>query len=663
MQRILAVLTVLVFPLCLVGRVVKLEQIERYDVFNGQSIGLRGSYEWLSGIAVFEIDPKNPRNRSIADVDLAMVNGKGMIEFKSPFLLLHAKDLSKRNGLCLLEVSNRGGKALLSMYNGARTGQVRPNVPKDFGNLWLLEQGYMLAWIAWEWDIPMSPGSFGIELSPLEYRPGNPITGLVRADWVVDQNTDQLFLGNRNLKSYPPVVNPSFNILTSRLGLDTPKETISPDQYTIINDSSGQGLHQIKLQKGFEAGKIYELIYLAKDPVLAGLGLVAVRDFASYLKSSECILQPSRHVIGQGISQTGRFLRQYLHDGFNLDEQNRTALDGMMIYMAGAGRGSFNHRFGQPSRDAQRYSSFHYPIDLYPFASDEYHLDQSKNVGYYQWDGKIKIFYINSGYEYWARGASLIHTTSDGIQDLKLPPHERYFHIASMQHFGEALPDSTARIDLRYTIYKGNPIWTAPYFRALLSQMKDWLTENKEPIDNLIPTIQSGNLVPYKKFQLPYIPGLDKPISPYYPQSRYYGSRWESHKIIDQEPPLPGISFPVFIPCTDSIGNESSGLRALELRVPLATYTPWGLRYGLANPREMIDFRGLCIPLPKSKLNTTSQDQRPTTSGLYKDKSEYLKKIDGEILNLVAERLLLPADSVELKLQASRLWDRVVSLQ
>ena len=106
------------------------------------------------------------------------------------------------------------------------------------------------------------------------------------------------------------------------------------------------------------------------DPVVAGLGLAVMRDFAAYAKHVESSVVPAKRVLGEGISQNGRFLRHFLYQGFNADEEGRIALDAVLSHVAGAGRGSFNHRFAQPSRDAQPSSSVFFPTDIFPFTDE-----------------------------------------------------------------------------------------------------------------------------------------------------------------------------------------------------------------------------------------------------------------------------------------------------
>ncbi|MEP7322191.1 MAG: alpha/beta hydrolase domain-containing protein [Saprospiraceae bacterium] len=644
------------------SKVIGIENLLRMPVMGNYQFGAAGSYEFISGTLIFGLDPSNQYNSVICDLDLAPVNQNGLIVAKTKFIVLQPTDPSKRNGLAFIEVSNRGGKALLRYYNNATTGQVRPNVPADYGNEYLMKQGYTLVWLGWEWDIPNQYNLLRLEVPVLKNKDSTPVTGMVRSDWVVDQSTTFLSVGHRFMNAYPVAdITSSLNVLTSRKSIASPKMNIPTNQWNFsIHSNKKNKIDTLLLNKpdGFESGNIYELIYRAKDPVLVGYGLAVIRDIASYIKYDSTCLFPAKKTLAQGISQTGRFLRQFLFEGFNKDESGRFVYDGMLIFMAGAGRGSFNHRFAQPSRDAHRYSSFDYPTDVYPFGSvmvEDPVTDQA--LANRTLDDSLKIFYINSGYEYWGRAASLIHTDPAGLSDLFLPDNERYYHIASMQHYGESIPDSNRRVFPQYDLYKGHPMNPLPCFKALLFQMKEWLVEDRLPEPNQIPTIRAGSLIPFADYKMPYIPGVDKPVSPYIPSRLYFGPQWSDKKIIDQEPPIKGDFFNPLVPRIDSFGNESSGIRNIELRVPLATYTPWSLRYGLASSGEMDDFRGLFIPLPKEKINRTTRDMRPDFNTLYKDKEDYMHKVAIELSKLVDERFLLLEDIPLVKKHCLSLWE------
>lgn len=644
------------------SKVIGIENLLRMPVMGKYKFGTAGSYEFISGTLVFGLDPANQFNSIICDIDLAPVDQNGLITAKTKFIVLQPSDPSKRNSIAFIEVSNRGGKALLRYYNNATTGQVRPNVPADYGNEYLMKQGYTLVWLGWEWDIPNQNNLLRLDVPVLKNKDSTPITGMVRSDWVVDQSTTALSVGHRFMNAYPVAdINSSLNMLTSRKSIAGPKISIPSTLWNFSTHSSKKIKNDTLLVNkpdGFEPGNIYELIYKAKDPVLAGYGLAVIRDIAAYIKYDTSCIFPSKKALVQGISQTGRFLRQFLFEGFNRDESGRFVYDGMLIFMAGAGRGSFNHRFAQPSRDAHRYSSFDYPTDLYPFGSvmvEDPITDQA--LANRTLDDSLKIFYINSGYEYWGRAASLIHTDPAGLSDLFLPDNERYYHIASMQHYGESIPDSTRRIFPQYDLYKGHPMNPLPCFKALLLQMKEWLIKARLPEPNQIPTIRTSTLIPFADYKLPYIPGVDRPASPYIPSRLYFGPQWSDKKIIDQEPPIKGNFFNILVPRIDSFGNEISGIRNIELRVPLATYTPWSLRYGLGSSGEMDDFRGLFIPLPKEKINRTTRDMRPDMNTLYKDKEDYMNKVAIELSKLVDERFLLVEDMPLVKKHCLTLWE------
>src|SRR5205814_10329891 len=179
---------------------------------------------------------------------------------------------------------------------------------------------------------------------------------------------------------------------------------------------------------------IYEAIYRARNSPVAGLGLAAIRDFASYLKygpeSGTLREEPAlvQRVIGFGYSQSGRFLREFVRDGFNGDEKGRAAFDGLMISSAGAGGGSFNHRFAMPGQAGNSVLSILRPVDLPPFDDDALLANARK--------ARVvpKIFYTFSSTEYWARAGSLTHTSEDGKKDIAMAATSRLSFIAGTPH-------------------------------------------------------------------------------------------------------------------------------------------------------------------------------------------------------------------------------------
>ena len=450
-RLILLLLSLTLFPSACWSRVVRVQVESRRDVLGGQSFGLAGSYETLRGRVFFAVDPANSANRIITDIDLAPRNARGEVEFSSEFYLLKPKSPQRGNGALLYEFSNRGRKGMLPFFNFA-DGSLDPQTAAHFGDGFLLTRGYTLLWLGWQWDPPLQKDL--LHLFPaIAKGAGAPLRGLVRSDFVVTDRAFDHSLADRDHTAYP-VADPDApeNRLTVRDNVEAPRREIPRSEWRFARQEGGRPVTdhgRIYLNGGFEPGKIYEAVYVSQDPLLAGLGPAGVRDLVSLLKyecspelsiSAEAISQ----TIGFGVSQSGRFLRTFLYYGFNEDEQHRRAFDGVMAHVAGGGRGSFNHRFAQPSRDAHPYVNFLHPTDIFPFTDAE-QTDPETGLT----DGlthrikpefRPKIFYTNSAYEYWGRAASLIHTTIDGKRDMPLPENVRIYFLTGSQHGPAAFP-------------------------------------------------------------------------------------------------------------------------------------------------------------------------------------------------------------------------------
>ena len=364
--RAIAVLPILVASLY--AEVVRIDIQSRSDVLGGRAFGLAGSYEKLTGKVYFAVDPSNAINRIIADIDKAPRNAQGKVEFSSDLYALKPKQAERSNGAVLYEVSNRGGKGMLAMFNRAR-GNLEPAAEAEFGDGYLMKQGFTLVWLGWQWDPPEKPGL--MRLYPAK-APG--VSGLVRSDFRVAQKTTTHMLSDRSHIPYRVAdPNDGSNTLTVREKIDSPRRTIPREQWRFSSDGGS-----VEMAAGFEPHRIYEVVYTARDPVLVGLGPAAVRDFHSHLKHGAAPLGPIRRAYAFGTSQSGRFLRTFLYYGFNQDEAGRQVFDGIMAHVAGAGRGSFNHRFAQPSRDAHPYMNSFYPTDRKSTRLNSSHIQKSR---------------------------------------------------------------------------------------------------------------------------------------------------------------------------------------------------------------------------------------------------------------------------------------------
>lgn len=641
----------------------RIEVDARVDVLGGRTFASVGAYEKITGRVYFAFDPCNPANAPIVDLALAPRNADGLVEAWANFMVLQPKNPAARRGVALLEVSNRGGKASLSYFNRAR-GSRDPSSEAEFGDGLLMRMGLTLIWVGWQWDVPQRDGQLRLHV-PIARGQDGPIEGLVRSDWVIERPTHVLDVAHRGHVAYP-VSDPDHddNVLTVRDGRDAPRRVVPRDRWRFAIERAGeivQDRTHILLDDGFEPGKIYELVYRAQDPRVVGLGLAAVRDMISFAKYDPRCPFPVNQGIGFGVSQTGRFLRHFLFQGFNTDEHDRQAFDAMLIQTAGAGRGSFNHRFAQPSRDAHRYSAFFYPTDIFPFSS---RTQTDPQTGWR--DGLLshtdprhrpKVFYTNTGYEYWGRAASLIHTTPDGSLDVPAMDNERIYHLSSGQHFvgrggGRPLPGTNA--------LTSNPLDFLVTMRALLTCLVQWIQDGTSPPDSAHPRVADGTLVTLDAYAFPSIPGVDPPRVAHIAYRADYGPRW-TEGIVDYQPPALGPRFATLVPQVDAFGNEVGGLKTLQTRVPLATYTPWSLRIGRPGPQdELNDFVGLYIPLARTEAQrAASGDERPSIESRYASKEAFLKAARRAAKALVDQRVLLEEDVDRVLQAAARRWDEI----
>jgi hypothetical protein len=655
------------------AHVTRVEVISRTDVLDGHAFGLAGAYEKIVGRVYFAVNPENLHNKLIVDLAKAPRNPQGEVEFSADLYLLKPKDMNKGNNAVLFEVSNRGGKGILRLVNGVTSAD--PN--GEYGDGFLMREGYTVAWVGWEFDVADRGENLKLYAPVAHDAGGKEIRGLVRSDFTPAQKVEDMPLGHSLLgptggKSYP-VDDPASakNILTVRDTPDGPRQAIPRSQWSFVHTVDGKLVvdpHFIHLDGGFQPGKIYEVVYEAKDPVVAGLGLAAVRDFLSYLKYDPQATAPVHRVYAVGISQSGRFLRHFLYQDFNADEQGRQVMDGVIAHVAGAGRGSFNHRFAQPSRDAQPLSSIFFPTDLFPFTDlPETDPESGETAGLLDASNKSlmapKIFFTNTSYEYWGRAASLIHTSPDGLSDAKIGDNARVYFLAGLQHFSAPFPpqksnpgspDSNAQLR-----YNPNPIqW---YWRALITDMDQWVKDGTPPPASTYPKIADATLVPLSKSAFPRIPGVKKPHEMNLAYHLDFGPQWKEG-IVSVEPPKVGKPFVVLVPQSDADGNDVGGVSLPELQVPLAAYTGWNLRDPSIGAGDLrLSFYGSFIPFAKTASEREkSGDPRLSIAERYASRDEYMGKFSEAAMKLIRERFLLREDLPALLERGEREWKEVV---
>ncbi|HEV3140378.1 MAG TPA: alpha/beta hydrolase domain-containing protein, partial [Vicinamibacterales bacterium] len=648
------------------AEVVRVDVQSRSDIAGGQSFGTAGAFERLSGRIYFAVDPTLPANRIITDIDKAPRNAAGKVEFSSDFFLIKPKQIARGNAAVLYEVSNRGGKGMLGFFDHA-SGGADPTTAEQMGDGFLLKQGFSLLWVGWQFDVPKRAGLVRV-YPPTATDNGKPIRGLVRSDFVVTEKETDHSLADRDHTAYA-VVDPNApdNVMTVRDSVDGPRRIVPRDQWRFARSENGALVPdptRVTVVGKFEPGKIYEVVYAAENPPLVGLGPAAIRDTIAFLKHqpADAVSIPSGAItraIGFGISQSGRFLRTYLYYGFNRDEANRKVFDGVIAHVAGAGRGSFNHRFAQPSRDGHPYLNFFYPTDIFPF-TDVPQTDPQTGAT----DGLLthagspdllpKVFYTNSEYEYWGRAASLIHTTVDGTSDAPLMDNVRIYLLTAGQHGPAAFPP-TASIGQQ----KNNPLDYRWAMKALLVSMDRWIASGTPPPPSKYPRIADGTLVAADKLKFPRVSGVTTSTAVHKAYRADYGPRFATEGVVTIEPPKIGRAFPILVPQVDADGNGVAGIRMPELSVPLATYTGWNLFNERSGPTEALSsMQGSYIPLAKTAPDRKrANDPRPSIDERYRDKDQYVGQVTKAALELIDQGYLLAEDLAPVVRNAGKHWD------
>jgi hypothetical protein len=634
---------------------------DRGDVLGGQSFGAAGSYEFLRGELVYEVDPASSDGDEIPDLRLAERNARGKVVFRADFELLRPADPAKASGVLLYDVVNRGERTALQTFNRG-SGSASPLEKSYYGDGFLFEQGYAVLWSGWQYDVNRLAGRIGLE-APTLHSPDGAIAGLVRAEFVPRAPASSFPIapnGHRPIPIWRDSPRPV--TLTVRDAPEGARRKIPQEQWRTVESS------RIEIPGGFTPGKIYELIYPAKDPRLAAAGYLAVRDVLSAFKygaeAAKGILSGGEYqrVYAFGNSQSGMFLRSFLYRGFNADAQGRPVMDAVFSSVAGARSVRLKERFAQPSNTTGPFRSFSYPSDLFPY-SDRLQTDPVTG----RIDGLLaraekqgvapKLFHVNSAYEYFGCGASLVHSTLDGRRDMALEPNTRVYMFAGAQHGPGRFPPRRGRAQnfLNHNDYH----WA---YRALLMALDRWTREDREPPASRYPRIEDGTLIPLDKLMLPAVPALKAPVRIHVPRRLDFGPEFDLKGIVDNQPPRLSESYVALVPQVDADGNDIAGVRMPEIAVPLGTYTGWNLRspeIGASN--DLLDSAGSFLAFAAGQdEREAARDPRRSIQERYETREAYLARYEGAGQELVDQGFLLPSDLPSVTERARLLWDWVM---
>ena len=638
------------------GEVTRFEIQDRKPFADGEVFGDVGTYDQITGRVHFQVDPTLPRNRQIVDIDRAPKGKDGCVNFSADLCILAPKNLAAARGAALYDVNNRGNKLALRFFNDGG-GADQP------GHGFLMRHGWIVVWSGWDGEL--LPGGGRLQLSaPTAGTTAAPVTGRVRYEVSAtkDGQTRLQVNGSGHGAYHPTTSGIKDATLTWRLRPGNPRVSIPREQFQLhvtATRSERQGqLPQvdIELRAGFQKGYLYELIYEARDPLVHGVCFASVRDLMTALRhgtgDDNPLLHNGKPVVqrnhGFGVSQSGRFLREFLHSGFNADEQGHRVFDGLIPHVAGGGLGSFNHRFAQPSTYNSQHENHEWPSDRFPFT----YATQTDPISK-QTDGLLQnavadkvapyILHTQSSAEYWTRSGSLAHTNPTGTQDAEIPDNVRIFAFGGTQHGPAGWPPTKG---IGQTM--ANPGDYRPFLRCLLTRLDEWCCKGSPVAPSVYPSIATGTLVDWHQSStgFPAIPGIRYPEVIQQPPLFDLGPRWITDRIIDLQPPVIKGRYRTLAVKTNEDGNVLGCLLPPEVAVPVATFTGWNLRaadHGAHS--ELVKLAGSYIPFPTTQAEREeSGDPRLSVQERYHMLSEYQRQLDNASQSLVADGYLLEED-------------------
>jgi len=614
--------------------------------FEGTSFGEAGQYEKLIGRAFGEVDPNDARNRVIADIALAPRNARGNVEYLTDIYILRPVERTRRNRRIFFEINNRGNNFSFGQMNNAPGGVVNdPTTAADGGNGFLMERGYTIVVSGWDATVPRGGGRQTIEVPIARNPDGSSIVGAALEEFVIDNSTTMAAP-----LTYPAAtLDKSQAKLTVRVHYADPPMPVSAGDWEYVNATT---IRLLPAGTPFQQGRLYEFTYPATDPLVAGLGLAATRNVTAFFRRAERddagnlnpLAGDVQFVYSCCISQPCRFMRDFLHLGFNESEQGQRIFDGVLNWVGGASGGFFNYRFAQPGRTHRQHIGRPYPERQFPFANQVLSDPVTGKT-----DGRLRrclasgtcpnIFEANSANEYWVKTGSLLHTDTRG-NDLPDHPNVRFYLFSSLPHSIGVGPTGPGICQ-----QPRNPLVANAGMRALLVALDEWVSAGREPPASRVPRRADGTLVPSLPqgvVGFPDIPGATYNGLMTTGDLFDYGPSFEQG-ILTTLPPRPlGSPYPAFVPKTDSDGNDIAGIRLPEIAVPLATYTGWNLRATAFAGDDLCDAAGQKIDFRQTKAERIAAgDPRPSLEERYGDHWGYVLRVARSALNLFEQGLML----------------------
>ena len=650
---------------------VSIRRRERYA--DGFQFGDIGAYERLDGTVTYAVDPEQAANMAIVDLDKARRDAAGRVRFAGDLCILTPADRDRANRRALIELPNRGRKLAPRQFNRA-VPDVPPTANIPAGDGFLFRHGYHVVWIGWQWDVFRDDALMGLE-APEALSNDEPIAGQTVVEIHPNALESTRLLANRLHIPYPTLDLDDPNaVLYVRDWEDGPVSIVPRDRWRFAREVNGTvtpSHDHVYLDGGFIPGKLYHLVYTTEGAPIVGAGLLAAREIATFLKHDASALNPLAGLVDYaysfGMSQTGRMQRHFLSLGLNIDEDGQQAYDGMLIHVAGARRGEFNHRFGQPSVQSTPGFGHRFPFadtkQRNPVTDDrEGLLDAQRSAG-----GLPRIFYTNTSAEYWRGDCSMLHIGPGGKRDLKPAGESRIYLFAGTQHGPGDIPQTRLNTnDGGQGRYGFNAVEYSPLLRAALINLDRWVTDGTEPPPSCHPRLDDGTATTRDAVLHGFapLPNMYLPDPERLPLLRTVDLGPEADRGIGRYPVEEGESFPAFVSATDEDGNEVAGIRLPDLTVPLGTHTGWNPRDPTTGaPDQIMPMQGASHWFAMTAYQRADRgDPRPAIMERYANRDAYLAEVGDAAQRLVDRGYVLPEDVELILSDAAFRWDYVAGL-
>jgi hypothetical protein len=637
-------------------------QNDEMQVVDGvsQPTGTAEKFERITGRAFGALDPKDPLNAIITDIEFAPKNARGEVEYVSRFTLIKPADMSRASGVLWYDLVNRGAPV------GLGKKAIKP-----------YENGHVTLISGWQGDLVQTQANWTVQVPTARLPDGSPITGVVMAR-IANVKAGTTTMPLAVLGNAIPYDAASLDTTRAKVTIKSwekrsgeigpTRELPSTDwAFADCTRTPFPGVpnpRQICLKDGFDPNVLYEAVYEVKNPKVLGVGLAAIRDVASFFRyeaqdeagTPTPVAGKITHAVAQGISQSGNALKTFILLGFNQDESKRRVFDGANPHIAGR-LTAVNVRFGVPSGSGTLYEPGGEGVLWWTRYRDEARgRDPASLLDRCTASSTCpRIFETFGSAEFNARLMTAALTGTDSVADLPLPANVRRYYFPGTTHGGDSESGfKPAPAPAAGCVLAKNPNPETETMNALQLALAEWVRKGIEPPASVYPKLADKQLAENTKEAMgfPDIPGAPSPTGlaigvfdyDFGPNLRYD----DFSGVIIKQPPRIVKIIPALMPKVNADGNEIAGVASVLHQAPLGTYTGWNVTAGGFFKGQPCGggLTGGYVPFAQTKAGRlASDDPRPSLEERYGTQEGYLCAVRKAAKREVVRGFLLQRDA------------------